>query len=303
MTQHPTPRPFRFGVVAAQARSAEEWTDRARRVESLGYSTLLVPDGLRHTLAPVPALAAAAAVTRSLRVGTYVIANDFRNPVLLAKEAATLDLVSGGRFELGIGVGRPAAEEDNRMLGLAFDSGGVRVARLAESLALIEPLLAGQPATASGRHYAVAGAEISPGPVQRPRPPILVAGSGRRLLSLAARTADIVALGLAPTEPEAGAAERVGWLREAAPERFDQLELNLNLMAVGDQVPRWISMQMGLSAAALAEAGAVSALVGSTEQMCDTLLRRRETLGITYVVVGDELMEALAPVVERLAGR
>jgi probable F420-dependent oxidoreductase len=303
MTQHPTPRPFRFGVVAAQARSAEDWTDRARRVESLGYSTLLVPDGLRHTLAPVPALAAAAAVTRSLRVGTYVIANDFRNPVLLAKEAATLDLVSGGRFELGIGVGRPAAEEDNRMLGLAFDSGGVRVARLAESLALIEPLLAGQPATASGRHYAVAGAEISPGPVQRPRPPILVAGSGRRLLSLAARTADIVALGLAPTEPEAGAAERVGWLREAAPERFDQLELNLNLMAVGDQVPRWISMQMGLSAAALAEAGAVSALVGSTEQMCDTLLRRRETLGITYVVVGDELMEALAPVVESLAGR
>jgi probable F420-dependent oxidoreductase len=303
MTQHPTPRPFRFGVVAAQARSAEEWTDRARRVESLGYSTLLVPDGLRHTLAPVPALAAAAAVTRSLRVGTYVIANDFRNPVLLAKEAATLDLVSGGRFELGLGVGRPAAADDNRMLGLPFDPGGVRVARLAEALALIEPLLAGQPATASGSHYAAAGAEISPGPVQRPRPPILVAGAGRRLLSLAAREADIVALGLAPTESEAGAAERIGWLREAAPERFDRLELNLNLMAVGDQVPRWISMQMGLSAAALAEAGAVSALVGTTEQMCDTLLRRRETLGITYVVVGDELMEALAPVVERLAGR
>ena len=303
MTPQGPPRPFRFGVVAAQARSAEEWTARARRVESLGYSTLLVPDGLRYTLAPLPALAAAAAVTSSLRVGTYVIANDFRNPVLLAKEAATLDLVSGGRFELGLGVGRPAAAEDNRMLGLAFDSGGARVARLAESLALIKPLLAGQPATASGPHYAATGAEISPGPVQQPRPPILVAGSGRRLLSLAAREADIVALGVAPTEGEAGVAERIGWLREAAPERFGQLELNLNLMAVADRVPRWISMQMGLTAAGLAESGAVSAVVGTTDQMCATLLQRREVLGTTYVVVGDELMEAFAPVVERLAGR
>jgi probable F420-dependent oxidoreductase len=303
MTQHPTSRPFRFGVVAAQARSAGEWVEKARRIESLGYSTLLMPDGLRYTLSPLPALAAAAAATRSLRVGTYVIANDFRNPVLLAKEAATLDLVSGGRFELGLGAGRPAAADDNRMLGIAFDPGGSRVARLAESLDLIEQLLAGQAATATGPHYAAAGAEISPGPVQRPRPPILVAGSGRRLLSLAARKADIVALGVAPAEAEAGVAERIGWLREAAPGRFDGLELNLNLMAVGDRVPRWISAQMGLTAAGLAEAGAISALVGTSDQMCDSLQRRRDALGISYVVVGDELMDALAPVVERIAGR
>ncbi|HYW26443.1 MAG TPA: TIGR03621 family F420-dependent LLM class oxidoreductase [Terriglobales bacterium] len=303
MTRHTASRPFRFGVVAAQARSAEEWTTKARRIESMGYSTVLMPDGLRYTLSPLPALAAAAAVTRSLRIGTYVLANDFRNPVLLAKEAATLDLVSGGRFELGLGAGRPAAAEDNRMLGLAFDQGGERVARLAESLALIGPLLAGQAATATGPHYAATGAEISPGPVQRPRPPILVAGSGRRLLSLAAREADIVALGVAPTESEAGAAERIGWLREAAAERFDRLELNLNLMAVGDQVPRWIAMQMGLTAVGLAEAGAVSAVVGTVDQMSETLLRRRERLGISYVVVSDELMDAFAPVVERLVER
>jgi probable F420-dependent oxidoreductase len=303
MTRQQTSRPFRFGVVSAFARSAEEWTGRARHVEALGYSTLLVPDNLQHTLAPLPALTAAAAATRTLRIGTYVLANDFRNPVLLAKDAGTLDLLSGGRFELGLGVGRPAAERDNRMLGVAFDPGGVRVARLAESLDLIEPLLAGDTATASGAHYAAAGAEVSPRPVQRPRPPILVAASGRRLLSLAARRADIVALGVAPTESEAGAAERIGRLRDAAPERFDGLELNLNLMAVGDQVPRWISSQMGLTAAGLAEAGAVSAVVGTADQMCETLLGRRETLGISYVVVGDELMEAFAPVVERLAGR
>jgi probable F420-dependent oxidoreductase len=296
-------RPFRFGVVAGQARSAEEWAGKARAIESMGYSTLLVPDGLRIMLAPLSALAAAAAVTRSLRIGTYVIANDYRNPVLLAKEAASLDLLSGGRFELGLGVGRPAAAEDNRMLGLAFDSGGVRVARLAESLGVIKQLLAGQAATADGTYYKVAGAEISPGPTQQPRLPILIAASGRRLVSLAAREADIVALGLAPTDPAAAVAERLGWLREAAPERFDQLELNINMMAVGDRVPSWISRNMGLTAAALAESGAVSALVGTTDQMCETLLKRRESLGISYIAVGDELMDALTPVVDRLAGR
>ena len=293
--------PFRFGVVAALATTGEEWADRARRIESLGYSSLVMPDGLRYTLAPLPALAFAAAATRALRVGTYVIANDFRNPVLLAKEAATLDVLSGGRFELGLGAGRPAAAEDNRMMGLGFDAGGVRVSRLTESLALLKALLAGEPATASGPYYAVAGAEISPRPAHRP--PILVAGNGRRLLSLAAREADIVALAVAPTAPEAAVAEKVGWLREAAGPRFDQLELNLNLMAVGDQVPRYMSVQMGLTAAALAASGSVAALMGTTDEMCATLLRRRESLGISYLMVGDELMEALAPVVERLAGK
>ncbi|HEV8633855.1 MAG TPA: TIGR03621 family F420-dependent LLM class oxidoreductase [Chloroflexota bacterium] len=296
-------RPFRFGVVAASARSGDEWASKARRAEALGYASLVVPDALRYSLAPLPALAAAAAATRSLRVGTYVLANDFRNPVLLAKEVATLDLLSGGRFELGLGAGRPAAAAENRMLGLAFDSGAVRVARLAESLAIIKPLLAGQGATASGAHYPVVDAEISPRPVQQPRPPILVAGSGRQLLALAAREADIVALGLPPDAPEATAAEKIGWLREAAGERFEQIELNINLMAVGQQVPRYVSAQLGLTAEALARKGAVAALTGTTDEMCRRLLERRETLGISYLMVSDELMEPLAPVVERLAGR
>ncbi|TMC08010.1 MAG: TIGR03621 family F420-dependent LLM class oxidoreductase [Chloroflexi bacterium] len=293
--------PFRFGVVTAVASGGEEWAARARRIESLGFSTLVMPDGLRYTLAPMPALAAAAAATRTLRVGTYVIANDFRNPVLLAKEAATLDVLSGGRFELGMGAGRPAAADDNRMLGIGFDSGGVRVARLEESLALLKRVLAGETATAAGPYYAAEGAEVSPRPARRP--PILVAGSGRRLLSLAAREADIVALGLQPTEPAAAAAERIGWLREAAGDRFDELELNLNLMAVGDQVPRHLSMRLGVTAADLAAAGSVAAVTGTTDEMCATLERRREELGISYLMVGDELVDAFAPVVERLAGR
>jgi len=296
-------RLFRFGVVVAQARSGDEWAEKARRIESMGYATMLTPDGLKYAIAPLPALTAAAMVTRTLRVGTYVIASDFRNPVLLAKEAATVDVLSGGRFELGLGVGRPAAAEDNRMLGIPFDSGAVRVERLAESLALLKALLSGEMATATGPHYAVANAEISPRPVQQPHPPILVAGSKRRLLELAAREADIIALGIPPTEPEAGVAERIGWIREAAGSRLEQLELNLNLMAVGQQVPRWISSQMGLSAESLARSGAISALTGTTDEMVETLQRRRESLGISYIVVGDELMDGLAPVVERLAGR
>src|SRR5215467_13732785 len=111
-------KPFRFGVVSAFAPSGEHWLATARRVESLGFATLVIPDNLRHTLAPMPALAAAAAATQTLRIGTYVLANDYRNPLMLAKEAATLDLLSGGRLELGVGAGRPTAEADNRMLGV-----------------------------------------------------------------------------------------------------------------------------------------------------------------------------------------
>ena len=122
------------------------------------------------------------------------------------------------------------------------------------------------------------------------------------MLALAAREADIIALGVPPDASEASVAEKIGWIRDAAGARFDQLELNVNLMAVGQQVPRYVSTQLGLSAESLAQAGAVCALTGSTDEMCDTLQRRREKLGISYVMVSDELMDALAPVVERLAG-
>jgi probable F420-dependent oxidoreductase len=253
---------------------------------------------MRYTLAPLLALASAAAVTRDLRIGTYVLANDLRSPVLLAKDAATLDLLSGGRLELGIGAGRPNAAEDYRMLGLPFESGSVRMARLAEALSVLKALFAGQAVPGSN-------AEVSPRPTQQPHPPILVAGSGPQMLALAAREADIVALGVAPTANEAEVADKVRLVREAAgsTDRFEHLELNINLMAVGSQVPRFIASQMGLSADDLARAGAVSALVGSPDQMCDTLQRRRDQLGISYILVSDELMQALAPVVERLAGR
>src|SRR5262249_34661612 len=220
--EHMTPeRPFRFGVVAATARDGDGWRQKAQRIESLGYATLLTPDTLQYPLAALPALAAAASATRTLRIGTYVLANDFRNPVLLAKEAATLDFLSGGRFELGLGAGRPTAANDNRMLGLPFDSGRVRLARLAESLALGKALLSlSEPVTASGMHYQVQDAQVGPAPIQQPRPPILIAASGKEMLALAAREADIIALGVAPTATESEVADKVDWIRESAGDGF-----------------------------------------------------------------------------------
>lgn len=292
---------FRFGVVAAQARSGGEWMDKARRVESLGYATFAIPDTLQYSLAAFPALAIAAAATRTLRLGTYVLANDYRNPVLLAKEAATLDVLSGGRFELGLGAGRPAAAADNRALGIGFDSGAMRVTRLAESLGILKSLLAGETVDAKGTYYTIEKATISPRPLQA-RLPILVAAAGKRLLALAGQQADIVALGIPLDATEAVVAEKIGWLRAAAGERFSELEINLNLMAVGGQTPRWVGAGLGDGAAQFAQSEAISVLKGTTEQMCQRLRELRATLGITYFMVSDELMDALAPVVAQLAG-
>lgn len=304
MLDQPLPqrdRPFRFGVVAGAAASAAEWLAKAHRVEELGYDTLLVPDNLAYLFAPFLALSAAAVATTRLRLGTYVLANDFRSPVLVAKDAATLDVLSGGRFELGLGAGRPASAAENAMLGLPFESGSVRVERLSQSLDIITALLAGERVSVDGPAYHLEGAAVGPLP-QQPHPPLLVAGSGRRMLGLAARKADIVALGAGPQATEDAVAEMVGWLRAAAPERFARLELNINLMAVGQQLPSYLA-RMGMNAEQLARAGAVAAISGTLDEMCAQLERRRETLGISYIVVGDELMEAFAPVAARLAGR
>jgi probable F420-dependent oxidoreductase len=296
-------RPFRFGVVVGGARSGAAWVAQARRAEALGYATLMVPDTLAYTLAPFPALAFAAAATTTLRVGTYVLANDLRNPVLVAKDAATLDFLSSGRLELGLGAGRPGAEADNRMLGIPFEPGGARLARLAEALPLIKALLAGERVSAPGPYYTVAEAAITPAPIQRPHPPILIAGGGPRMLELAAREADIVALAFAPDEPEAGVAERVAILRAAAGARFAALELTMSLSAVGGRAVRYIAAQYGDRTAALLGSGAVAVVGGTVEDMCAQLVARRASLGFSYIQVADELMEAFAPVVARLAGQ
>ena len=297
-----TARRFRFGVVAGGANSGKAWLEQARRIESLGFDTLVVPDGLGYTPSPFAALAAVAAVTSTLRVGTYVIDNDYRHPVMLAKEAATVDHLSGGRFELGIGAGRPSAASDNAMLGVPFDSGGTRVERLAESLSIIKPLLAGETVDHDGRFYTTTQARILPAPVQQPIP-IMVAASQKRLMSLAARHADVIALGVGPDASQEMVAERIAWVRDVEVEHFSDIVLNINFMAVAGTLPRYLRGTLGDRADALTQSDAIPVLKGSVDEMCDRVIWLRERFGISYFMVGEELIDAISPVVKRLSGK
>src|SRR5215211_498540 len=222
-------RPFRFGVVSGNAASHAEWVSTARKAEELGYAILLVPDHIVIGIAPLTALAVAAESTTTLRVGTLVLGNDFRHPAWLAKEAATLDLLSDGRFELGMGAGYLPA--DYTQTGLSFDSPGTRVGRLEEALEIIAQLFTDKAVTFSGRYYTVIGLQGRPTPVQRPGPPIFVGGTGRRLLSIAARRADSIGVGftvwrteVTDVKPE-DIEQKITWIRDAAQERFEHLEL------------------------------------------------------------------------------
>jgi probable F420-dependent oxidoreductase len=307
-------RPFRFGVTAPTVRSGPAWAERVRQIEQLGYSTVHVPDHFRDQLAPVAALTAAAMATTRLRVGSLVFSNDFRHPVVLAKEAATLDVLSGGRFELGLGSGWLREEYDQA--GIVFDAPGTRIERLAEAVAIVKGLLAGERVTLTGRHYAIAGLEGRPRPVQRPHPPILIGGGGQRTLSLAAREASIVGLvprarrdggGLDRADLGDGALrQKIEWVRAAAGARFDSLELHALIQAVvvSDQrvaAAEQLATRFGVARELVLETPYV--LIGTVEEICASLRDRRERYGISYLTVFDRDLEALAPVVERLAGR
>ena len=306
-------RPFRFGVTAPTPSGGTDLAGRARRVEQLGYSMLVVPDHFRDHLAPVPALTAAALATTRLRVGSLVFSNDFRHPAVLAKEAATIDVLSGGRFELGLGAGWLREEYDQT--GIRFDAPGTRVGRLEEAVTIIKGLLAGERVTFAGRHYAIAHLEGRPIPVQRPHPPIAIGGGGRRTLTLAARQASIV--GLVPRArrdgsgldlndlSDAATREKLEWVRSAAGARFDSLEINalIQAVAVADQrmaAADQLASRFKVGRDVVLETAYVA--VGTIDEICETLRQRRERHGISYLTVFERDMEAFAPVVARLAG-
>ena len=307
-------RPFRFGVTAPSPSAGTDWIARARRVEQLGYSILVVPDHFRDHLAPVPALTAAALATTRLRVGSLVFSNDFRHPAVTARDAATIDVLSGGRFELGLGAGWLRAEYDQT--GIPFDAPGARVERLEEAVTIIKGLLAGERVTFAGRHYTITDLEGRPVPVQRPHPPLAIGGGGRRTLSLAAREASIV--GLVPRArrdgggldladlSDAATREKLAWVRAAAGERFDSLELNALIQAVAVGEPRTeaadrLAARFKVARDVVLETPYV--LLGTVEEICETVRQRRERYGISYFTVFERDMEAFAPVVARLAGR
>lgn len=307
--------PFRFGIIGYRTSSMDEWRARVRRTENLGYSTFLVADHFGEQFAPIPALVDAAHATTSLRVGSFVFDNDFRHPALLAREAATIDVLSGGRFEFGIGGGWLKAEYEQS--GLPFESGRIRTNKLEEALHIIKGLFAEGPVTFSGTHYTIAGLEGYPQPIQRPHPPILIGGGGKRMLELAAREATIV--GIAPRahiEGRVDAADstaeatsrKIGWIRQAAGSRFSKLELNAIVFEVivtddRDQAANQLAANLDsvLTTKQLLEAP--HWLIGTLDQICETLLVRRERFGISYIAVFEEHREIFAPIVARLAGK
>lgn len=306
-------RPFRFAVQTSSAPDGATWRERARRVEALGYSTLYVPDHFTDQWGPLVALTSAAEATKTLNVGALVFDNDYRHPVVLAKEVATLDLLSGGRVEFGIGAGW--MRTDYEQSGIPYDEPAVRVDRLEEALSIYSGLWRGSTSFA-GAHYEVPGAIGSPAPSRPGGPKLVIGGGGRRVLTLAAQHADIVGINPSLRSGTVDGAtarsavaerydERLAWVREAAGTRFDELELQVLtfLVAVGDDRAEFAERMgpaLGLEPAAAAEAPI--ALVGSISEICDQLLERRERWGLTYWVVHDHEMEAFAPVVERLAG-
>ncbi len=309
------PRKFRFGIQLGNASTGAEWAELARKAEDLGYSTLFMPDHFTEALAPIPAMMAAADATHTLRVGSLVLDNDYKHPVVTAKEAATIDLLSDGRLELGIGAGWMASDYDHA--GIPMDDAGVRVDRLEEGIAIIKGLFAEGSFSFQGKHYTVTDLDGRPKPAQRPHPPFLVAGGRPRVLRLAAREADIVGVnpavkaGRVTVEASRdGAAEatdkKLGWVKEAAGDRYDDIEINFLIYAcvVTDDRTSTIETMAPLFGLEPDDVSVYPhAWIGSVEEICDALVERRERWDASYLVLqGVDAMTAAAPIVSRLAG-
>ena len=281
----------------------------------MGFASLLVSDHLGDQLALIPALAAAVDATTSIRVGALVACNDFRHPVMYAKELASLDLLSNGRIDWGIGAGWLASEYEKA--GIPFDRPGVRVDRLQEAVLVMKGCFGDAPVTFEGSHYRVRELVGTPKPLQRPHPPLLLAAAGRRLLSFAAREADII--GIAPSisakqlgdhaprqSVEAAVDEQIEWIRNAAGDRGEHLELNMVAF------PLAVTNDAAGAAARIAPAVRLSPeevlrsphiWVGTTDEIAASLERHRERWGISYWAVPAHAIDRVAPVIEQLAGR
>ena len=294
--------------------SASQWRERAKTIEAMGYSTLYLPDHFGDQVGPIAGLMAAADATTKLRIGSLVYDNDYRHPVVLAKEAASLDLLSDGRFDFGIGAGWMVA--DYQQAGIAYDSAGTRIERLAEAIEIFKGFFAGGEFSFAGKHYTIDKLEGSPLPVQKPRPPFVLGGGGRKMLELAAREADTINVNfslaagrpgrrVAQTGVAAATDEKLRWIREAAGGRMDELELGVwTFMAQvtdgREEVASMLAPAMELEPADVLEIPHF--MLGTVGQIADDIERRRERFGITHIVVSGDAADALAPVVERLAG-
>ncbi len=311
-------RPFRFLADARGIGSVRDLAETARRAEAVGIDTLVVPDHLIPQLSPIPALAVVAAVSDRLRIAAFVHNNDLRHPAVLAQDLASLDVLSEGRLDVAIGAGwnRPEYEA----IGMAFDRAPVRQARLAEAITVLRGCFGPERFSFAGEHYTITDHDGQPKPVQRPHPPFLIGGGGRRTLELAAREANIV--GLAPRilpngapDPRSvtveGTREKIDWVRAAAGDRFDELELNAYPSMTGisitddpraeaQEVADRLAARSGVAVTADELLESPHIFINTVEGFVEKFTRMREELGISSIMVGD--VDELAPVVERLAG-
>jgi probable F420-dependent oxidoreductase len=311
----PATRPFRFGVQVKPNTTRQALQELARRVEGLGYATLTMPDHFDDQFAPVPSLQCAADATTTLRLGALVYNNDYKHPVVLAKELATMDVLSDGRVEIGLGAGW--MESDYAASGIPYDPPGVRVSRFMEGVAVIKGALSPGTFTLHGEHYTIIDYEGHPKPVQQ-LPPVLIGGGAPRVLKFAARHADIVGInadlrtgkidGSTISSMSAEAVdERIRWVTEAATEagRLDAIELNVRVFmnAITDDIrgaTDFIAQLAHQPPDMIAETP--FALVGPPTKLIDDLSARRQRWGFSYVIVGQDEFEDFAPVVAALAG-
>jgi probable F420-dependent oxidoreductase len=314
-------RPFRFGLLVERFSSHEALLRTTRQAESAGFSTLLIRDHFTkepfgHQFAPLVTLGVAAQATTTLRVGTLVIDNDYRHPAVLAKETATLDVLSDGRFELGLGAGW--ASDEYEQIGLSFDQAGARISRLVEGIRVVKGLWGQEPFSFDGQHYQISGLDSFPKPIQKPHPPLLIGAGGKRMLELAAREADIVGImaspirgGVIAADPsariEARMVEQADWIRQAAGPRFEALELSVVASMLVSDDRRRDAQELaerrgwqGVTADAVLDMPAV--LIGTMDQISEDLRARRNRLGLSYFIFADRDLDSAAPLVERLSG-
>lgn len=315
MSAHP--RRFRFGVEMSKPFEGMSWVDTAREVESLGYSTLFVPDHFHEGFGPLTAMATAAVATTTLQVAPMVLACDFRHPATVARELASIDVMSAGRLEVGLGAGYQ--ETDYVSTGIPMDSPGVRVSRLIEHTAVLRGLFGPEPLTFAGEHYWITALDGTPKPYRPGGPPILIAGGGKRLLTFAAQAADII--GVNPSLPSATLRATAGrdaltgpidekfeWIRAAAGDRFDSLEFNAwmgaAVLTATEHDAEVVATKMfaGFGAAPQDILASPIVMVGTEDQITERLRHRRERWGYSYFVLPQARARQFAPLVHRLTG-
>lgn len=306
--------PFRFAVQYGSSATGASFRDTVRKIEDLGYSTVFCPDHFDEQWAPTVAITIAAEATSELRVGTLVYDVDYRHPLVLAKEIATLDLATEGRVEFGIGAGW--LESDYEMSGITFDRPSVRIERMLEAVDIITGLWGDGPVTHNGRHFTITDALGTPRPHTEGGPPVIIGGGGKRVLTAAAQRADIVSLNASLHAGSIGVeavlsalgprfVERRQWVEDAAGDRFPELELQLHtFMAVVSDDADALFEQMAPGFGITAEQARTIPMVlaGTIDDICEQLQHHRETYGTSYIVVHEGEIDAMAPVVDRLAG-